>query len=319
VIVKTNRIKILENQAIQNMCINTAMNTQLALQVRITAPNISSGHLPHLIPHPIPTPYMPMYHQHPHLPYMNFQSHILPQHLVHPYTYVPHSAPMYNHAPHTVPLQNFVPHHVPEYNHIPSHGHNPQHIPARTIPQHNPTHNHIPQYEPTQSHVPHHVPANNRVPQQVSSYNSVYTTNTQYPQGSANEATNRSIQSMHNQQIQPNAKINSIHGETQQSASTSTSNGQKNSEFVKTIHTEQCEIENIPTYVDDCQIVNISTKNSEPSTLNSQPNEETAEKQASFENQTPNDLFRQMGLNTKPPEDVQHNIDMLSMEKRRLI
>ena len=129
----------------------------------------------------------------------------------------------------------------------------------------------------------------------------------QYPQGSANEATiNRSIQSMHNHQIQPNAKINSTHGETQQSALTSTPNCQITNEFVKTIHTEQlqCEIENIPTYVDDCQIVNISTKNSEPSNLNSQPNEETAEKQASFENQTPNDLFRQMGLNTKPPEDV---------------
>ena len=120
-----NRIKIFENQTIQNMCINTAMNTQLALQMRITAPNINSGHFPHMMPHQIPTPFKPMYHQHPHLPYMNFQSHMPPQHLVHPYTYIPHSAPMYNHAPHTVPLQNFVPHHVPEYNHMPSHGHNP--------------------------------------------------------------------------------------------------------------------------------------------------------------------------------------------------
>ena len=203
---------------------------------------------------------------------------------------------------------------------MPSHGHNPHHIPARTVPQHEPTRNHIPQYEPTQSHVSHHVPANNRVPQQVSSYNSVYTTNTQNPQGSTNEAINRSIQSMHNQQIQPDTKINSTHGETQQSSSTSISNCQENSEFVKTIHTEQlqCEIENIPTY-DDCQVVNISTKNSKPSNVISQPNEETADKQASFENQTPNDLFRQMDLNTKPPDDVQHNIDMLNMEKRRLI
>ena len=71
------------------------------------------------------------------------------------------------------------------------------------------------------------------------------------------------VYNLHNNQIQPNAKINSTHGETQQSASTSTSNCQITNEIVKTIHTEQlqCEIENIPTYVDDCQIVNISTKN----------------------------------------------------------
>lgn len=184
------------------MCINTAMNTQLALQMRNTAPNINSGRFPHMMPHQIPTPFVPMYHQHPHLPYLNFQSHMPPQHLFHPYTNIPHSVPMYNHAPHTVPLQNVVPHHVPMYSHIPSHGHNPHYIPARTVPQHEPTHNHIPQYESTRSHVSQHMPANNRVLQQVSSYNPVYTKNTQNPQGSTNEAIDRSIQSIHNQQIQ---------------------------------------------------------------------------------------------------------------------
>jgi hypothetical protein len=165
---------------------------------------------------------------------------------------------MYNHAPHTVPLQNVVPHHVPMYSHIPSHGHNPHYIPARTVPQHEPTHNHIPQYESTRSHVSQHMPANNRVLQQVSSYNPVYTKNRQNPQGSTNEAIDRSIQPIHNQQIQPDIKINSTHGDflTQQSSSTSISNCQENSEVVKTIHTEQLqyETENIPTY-DDCQVV----------------------------------------------------------------
>ena len=240
------------------MCINTAMNTQLALQMRNTAPNINSGYFPHMMPHQIPTPFVPMYHQHPHLPYMNFQSHMPPQHLFHPYTNIPHSVPMYNHAPHTVPLQNVVPHHVPMYSHIPSHGHNPHYIPARTVPQHEPTHNHIPQYESTRSHVSQHMPANNRVLQQVSSYNPVYTKNRQNPQGSTNEAIDRSIQPIHNQQIQPDIKINSTHGDflTQQSSSTSISNCQENSEVVKTIHTEQLqyETENIPTY-DDCQVV----------------------------------------------------------------
>jgi hypothetical protein len=100
------------------------------------------------------------------------------------------------------------------------------------------------------------MPANNRVLQQVSSYNPVYTKNTQNPHGSTNEAIDRSIQSIHNQQIQPDIKINSTHGETQQSSSTSISNCQENSEVVKTIHTEQLqhETENIPTY-DDCQVV----------------------------------------------------------------
>ena len=218
-----------------------------------------------MMPHQIPTPFVPMYHQHPHLPYMNFQSHMTPQHLFHPYTNihnVPHSVPMYNHASHTVPLQNFVPHHVPMYSHIPSHGHNPHYIPARTVPQHEPTHNHIPQYEPTQSHVSQHMPANNRVLQQVSSYNPVYTKNTQNPQGSTNETIDRSIQSMHSQQIQPDIKINSTHGETQQSSSTSISNCQKNSEVVKTIHTEQLqyETENIPTN-NDCQVYQSKTLN----------------------------------------------------------
>ena len=218
-----------------------------------------------MMPHQIPTPFVPMYHQHPHLPYMNFQSHMTPQHLFHPYTNihnVPHSVPMYNHASHTVPLQNFVPHHVLMNSHIPSHGHNPHYIPARTVPQHEPTHNHIPQYEPTQSHVSQHMPANNRVLQQVSSYNPVYTKNTQNPQGSTNETIDRSIQSMHSQQIQPDIKINSTHGETQQSSSTSISNCQKNSEVVKTIHTEQLqyETEKIPTN-NDCQVYQSKTLN----------------------------------------------------------
>jgi hypothetical protein len=147
-------------------------------------------------------------------------------------------------------------------SHIPSHGHNPHYIPARTVPQHEPTHNHIPQYEPTQSHVSQHMPANNRVLQQVSSYNPVYTKNTQNPQGSTNETIDRSIQSMHSQQIQPDIKINSTHGETQQSSSTSISNCQKNSEVVKTIHTEQLqyETENIPTN-NDCQVYQSKTLN----------------------------------------------------------
>jgi hypothetical protein len=78
------------------------------------------------------------------------------------------------------------------------------------------------------------MPANNRVLQQVSSYNPVYTKNTQNPQGSTNEAIDRSIQSIHNQQIQPDIKINSTHGDflTQQSSSTSISNCQENSEVV---------------------------------------------------------------------------------------
>jgi hypothetical protein len=54
----------------------------------------------------------------------------------------------------------------------------------------------------------------------------------------------RSIQSMHSQQIQPDIKINSTHGETQQSSSTSISNCQKNSEVVKTIlfHVEHVHV-----------------------------------------------------------------------------
>jgi hypothetical protein len=64
----------------------------------------------------------------------------------------------------------------------------------------------------------------------------------------------------HKKSVQPDLKINSTHGETQQSSSTSISNCQENSEVVKAIHTEQLqyETENIPTY-DVCQVVNIST------------------------------------------------------------
>jgi hypothetical protein len=50
-------------------------------------------------------------------------------------------------------------------------------------------------------------------------------------------------------------------------------------------------------------------------TLSWLPNEETAEKRTSCENQTPNHLFRQMGLSTKPPDVVQHYMDMLNMEE----
>ena len=30
-------------------------------------------------------------------------------------------------------------------------------------------------------------------------------------------------------------------------------------------------------------------------------------------------IHNQLGLSTKPPDDVQHNMDMLNMENRRLV
>ena len=61
--------------------------------MRSTVPNINFGHFPNMA-HQITVSGIPMYHQHPQLPVMNFQHGMPMYHMGHPYMNIPHFGPL---------------------------------------------------------------------------------------------------------------------------------------------------------------------------------------------------------------------------------